>query len=95
MEDVNQVLHIVETLGFPIFIAVILIAGMYLMLRWMMNTLLSKLQQMWNMIVKLIDRIRALDNSIIRLETMIRLMKDLPPDWERLGKLDEEDRRKD
>lgn len=95
MEDVNQVLHIVETLGFPIFIAVILIAGMYLMLKWMMNTLLSKLQQMWNMIVKLIDRIRALDNSIIRLETMIRLMKDLPPDWERLGKLDEEDRRKD
>lgn len=65
------------------------------MLKWMMNTLLSKLQQMWNMIVKLIDRIRALDNSIIRLETMIRLMKDLPPDWERLGKLDEEDRRKD
>ena len=95
MEDVSQALHIVETLGFPIFIAVILIAGMYFMLRWMMNTLLSKLQQMWNMIVKLIDRVRALDNSIIRLETMIRLMKDLDPDWERIGKLDEQDRRKD
>tara|TARA_R100001594_G_scaffold61581_2_gene95754 strand:+ start:7912 stop:8199 length:288 start_codon:yes stop_codon:yes gene_type:complete len=95
MEDVNQALHIVETLGFPIFIAVVLIAGMYLMLRWMMNVLLNKLQSMWNMIVKLIDRIRALDNSIIRLETMIRLMKDLPPDWERLGKLDDEDRRVD
>tara|TARA_R100001443_G_scaffold73154_1_gene81108 strand:- start:131 stop:418 length:288 start_codon:yes stop_codon:yes gene_type:complete len=95
MEDVNQVLHIVETLGFPIFMSGLLVFVLYLMLRWMMNTLLSKLQQMWNMIVKLIDRIRALDNSIIRLETMIRLMKDLPPDWERLGKLDEEDRRKD
>ena len=47
------------------------------------------------MVVKLIDRVRALDNSIIRLETMIRLMKELDPDWERLGKLEDEDKRKD
>ena len=73
----------------------ILIAGMYFMLKWMMNILLSKIQHLWNMVVKLIDRVRALDNSIIRLETMIKLMNDMPPDWERIGKLDGEDRRID
>jgi len=60
-----------------------------------MKTLMDKISALWNMTVKLIDRVRALDNSIIRLETMIRVMKELDPDWERLGKLDENDKRKD
>lgn len=91
----SQFLHIVETLGFPIFIAVILIAGMYFMLKWMMNVLLNKIQALWDMTVKLIDRVRACDNSIVRLEQMIRLLNDIPPDWERMGKLDHRDKRKD
>jgi hypothetical protein len=65
------------------------------MMKWMMNILINKLNSLWSMVVKLIDRVRALDNSIIRLETMIRLMKELEPDWERMGKLDAEDRRID
>ena len=95
LEDVNQFVHLVETLGFPIFMSGLLIFVLYLMLRWMMNILLSKIQSLWDMIVKLIDRVRALDNSLVRLETMIRLMKDIDPDWERIGKLDPKDRRKD
>ena len=91
----SQFLHIVETLGFPIFIAVILIAGMYFMLKWMMNVLLNKIQALWDMTIKLIDRVRACDNSIVRLEQMIRLLNDIPPDWERMGKLDHRDKRKD
>jgi len=94
-EDVNQVVHLVETLGFPIFMSGLLIFVLYLMLRWMMNILLAKIQALWDMIVKLIDRVRALDNSLVRLETMIRLMKEIDPDWERIGKLDPQDRRKD
>tara|TARA_R100000234_G_C4990027_1_gene175078 strand:- start:583 stop:870 length:288 start_codon:yes stop_codon:yes gene_type:complete len=95
MEDVNQVFHMIETLGFPIFMSGLLVGVLYLMLRWMMNVLLHKIQALWDMVVKLIDRVRALDNSLVRLETMIRLMKEIDPDWERLGKLDPEDRRKD
>ena len=95
MEDVGQVFHIIETLGFPIFMSALLVGVLYLMLRWMMNVLLHKIQALWDMGVKLIDRVRALDNSLVRLETMIRLMKEIDPDWERLGKLDPEDRRKD
>ena len=95
MDDMNQFLHIVETLGFPIFIAVILIAGMYFMLKWMMNVLLNKIQSLWDMTVKLIDRVRACDNSLVRLEQLVRLLHDIPLDWERMGKLNPEDKRKD
>ena len=65
------------------------------MLKWMMSVLLNKIQALWDMTVKMIDRLRSLDNSIVRLETMIRLMKDIEPDWERMGKLDHQDKRKD
>lgn len=95
MDEAKDFLHIVNEVGFPIFMASIMIAGIYFMMRWMMHTLLGKIQGLWNMVVKLIDRVRALDNSIIRMETMLRLMKEIEPDWERLGKLDGEDRRID
>ena len=95
MEDVSQFVHLVETLGFPIFMSALLVGVLYLMLRWMMNILLNKIQALWDMGVKLIDRVRALDNTVVRLETMLRLLKELEPDWERIGKLDPQDRRKD
>tara|TARA_R100000655_G_scaffold2919_4_gene11125 strand:+ start:89 stop:379 length:291 start_codon:yes stop_codon:yes gene_type:complete len=91
----SEVVEMINTLGFPVFMAVIMICGIYIMMRWMMKTLMDKISALWNMTVKLIDRVRALDNSVIRLETMIRVMKELDPDWERLGKLNDEDKRKD
>ena len=93
--ETTEILKTIETLGCPVFMTVILIGWVYFMLKWGMNTLMDKINSLWSMVVKLIDRVRALDNSIIRLETMIRLMKELDPDWERLGKLEDEDKRKD
>ena len=95
MEQVTSILDIVETLGFPIFITVVMIGGLYFMAKWMMSTLMGKLETINVMVVGLIDRIRALDNSILRMETMIRLMREIDPDWERIGKQNPEERRKD
>ena len=95
MPSETSIINLIESLGFPVFMAVVMICGIYFMMRWMMKTLMDKISALWNMTVKLIDRVRALDNSIIRLETMIRVMKELDPDWERLGKLEENDKRKD
>ena len=91
----SAVIEAVEKLGFPIFMATILVAGIYFILKWMMSTLLAKINANNEISVKLIDRIRALDNSIIRLETMVRILHDLPPDWDRIGKQNPEDRRSD
>ena len=91
----QDIITLIETLGFPVFMAIVLIGGIYFMMRWMMNTLMGKISGLWEMTIKLIDRIRALDNSIIRMETMIRILHDMAPDWERLGKLDKEDKRDD
>jgi uncharacterized protein YneF (UPF0154 family) len=95
MEDASTLLHMVETLGFPIFIAVILIGGIYFMMKWMMSTLMGKITANQEITIKLIDRVRALDNSVVRLEAMIRIIHDLNLNWDVLGKLEKEDRRID
>ena len=95
MEDASTLLHMVEPLGFPIFIAVILIGGIYFMMRWMMSILMGKITANQEITIKLIDRVRALDNSVVRLEAMIRIIHDLNLNWDVLGKLDKEARRID
>tara|TARA_Y100000593_G_scaffold30517_1_gene60474 strand:+ start:1844 stop:2164 length:321 start_codon:yes stop_codon:yes gene_type:complete len=106
MPEATDIVTLVETLGFPAFLTIVLIGGIYFMARWMMNILLSKLDTQHaqlmakseaqnKMIIKLIDRVRAMDNDLIRLDVMIRLIRDMPPDWERLGKRNPEDARQD
>jgi uncharacterized membrane protein len=94
MPKATDIVTLVETLGFPAFLTIVLIGGIYFMARWMMNILLSKLDTQHSqlmakseaqnkMIIKLIDRVRAMDNDLIRLDVMIRLLRDMPPDWEK------------
>jgi len=95
MQNMEEITVLIKDVGFPIASAIGAGAGVWWMISWLKSALSAKLDAQFNMIVKLIDRIRILDNDIIRMETMIRLMKDLDPDYERLGKRDPEDSRKD
>jgi hypothetical protein len=95
MQSMEEVTTLIKDVGFPIAAAIGAGVVVWCMISWLKSSLVSKLDQNNAMIVKLIDRCRALDNSIVRLELLMRLMNDLPPDWERTGKLDPEDRRKD
>tara|TARA_X000001388_G_scaffold54567_1_gene40094 strand:+ start:1676 stop:1963 length:288 start_codon:yes stop_codon:yes gene_type:complete len=95
MQSMEEVTLLIKDVGFPIAAAVGAGAAVWFMISWLKSSLVSKLDANNAMIIKLIDRCRALDNSIVRLELLMRLMNDLPPDWERTGKLDPEDRRKD
>ena len=94
MEGMTGLIKAIEAIGFEAAMAVAGFLAFFFTVKWMMKTLTDKLDKQFGMIVKLIDRIRILDNDIIRLETMIRIMKDMPPDWERLGKRNPEDIRK-
>lgn len=95
MQSMEEMTSLIKEVGFPIAAAIGAGYGFWLMISWLKSSLVSKLDANNAMIIKLIDRCRALDNSIVRLELLMRLMNDLPPDWERTGKLDPEDRRKD
>ena len=51
MEDASNFLQMVETLGFPIFIAVVLIGGIYFMMKWMMRKLVVMSISMMMMVI--------------------------------------------
>ena len=56
----------------------------------------KKLDTQHSMIVALIDRIRQMDNDMIRIDTMVRAALKLPPDVNRIARADgKKDVRKD
>ena len=37
-------------------------------------------------LIKLVDRVRALEDSITRVEVIVRTLHDLNPDWNQIGR---------
>ena len=63
----------------------------------MEKRLVSKLDAQMGMLVSLIDRVRSVDNEIIRQDTMIKTILGVPHlmQSDRLAKADRDDQRKD
>ena len=95
--DSRDFMTILETVGIPAAFAVA--AG------WMVWKLFSaliadvhkKLDTQHGMIVALIDRVRSLDNEIIRQDTMIKTILGVPQliDTAKISKAKRDDKRKD
>ena len=94
--NADQWMNLLETVGIPAAFAVA--AG------WMVGKLFQhlisdvhkKLDIQHGMIVALIDRIRQIDNDIIRIDTMCRTAMGVPVDVDRLARADgKKDQRKD
>ena len=97
MDTNHPLLSIIEELGFPIVTTLGVAGGMWFLLKWMMNTLERDIKQIldkldktqaeqYNILVKLIDRVRAMEDSIIRTEIVIRTVNNLHQEWGRIGK---------
>lgn len=102
----NDFSSLIETLGFPIAITVGLLAALFSLIRWMASNvvgqIISKLDQVQSenkeaedeskgILIKLIDRIRALQTDVIRLDTLIRIIYKQPVDERRIERNQKED----
>ena len=103
MDDFSS---LIETLGFPIAITVGLLGALFSLIRWMASNvvgqIISKLDLVQSenkdaedeskgILIKLIDRIRALQTDVIRLDTMFRIKHKLPVDERRIERNQKED----
>ena len=97
MDPNHPLLSIVEELGFPIVTTLGVAGGMWFIVKWLMNTLERDIQAVQDkltstqsdqmaIIVKLIDRVRALEDSVTRVEVITRTLHDLNPDWNQIGR---------
>ena len=97
MDPEHPLLSIIEELGFPIVTTIAVAGGMWFVVKWLMNTLerdirgvqdkLSETQsEQMTILIKLVDRVRALEDSITRVEVIVRTLHDLNPDWNQIGR---------
>ena len=100
--ELSDVSGFISNVGIPAAGAIGIGYLFYGLLQWMMKVILTKLDGIEGMTIKLIDRIRMMDNDLIRIDSMIRIMNNLPPDYSRLTRKDgglrdspEEDSRRD
>jgi len=94
--------ELVTKLGFPIFAALSIAGAFWVIVRWLMNTLSNSIdglaelirtaqQEQLTILVRLIDRVRFLEDGITRVEMITRTAHDLKQEWDRVGKADKRD----
>ena len=87
---------ITETIGIPLVAAIGMGYLVWLVVKFLMADIHKKLDTQHQMIVALIDRIRQMDNDMIRIDAMCRAAMGLDPDVSRIARADgQKDQRKD
>ena len=87
---------VVETIGIPAVVAVGMGYLVWTLFKNLIADIHKKLDTQHGMIVALIDRIRQMDNAMIRIDTLVRTAMDLPPDLDRIARSDgKKDTRRD
>lgn len=87
---------IIETVGIPMVGAIGMGYLVWLVVKFLMADIHKKLDTQHQMIVALIDRIRQMDNDMIRIDAMCRAAMGIKPDTNRIARADgQKDQRKD
>ena len=87
---------IIETIGIPMVGAIGMGYLVWLVVKFLMADIHKKLDTQHQMIVALIDRIRQMDNDMIRIDSMVRTAVGVQIDVDRLARADgKKDQRKD
>ena len=71
----NQLVNLVNDFGFPVVLAVLMMGFIWYMFKYVTKELKPKLSEANRVLIGLIDRIRMLDNDLIRLKTKIETVK--------------------
>ena len=71
----SKLMTLVNDFGFPVVLAVLMMGFIWYMFKYVTNELKPKLSEANGVLIGLIDRIRMLDNDLIRLKTKIDTVK--------------------
>ena len=92
----SQWMDLLETVGIPAAFAVAAGWMVYKLFNALIADVHKKLDTQHGMIVALIDRVRQMDNDMIRIDTMVRTALKVSIDVDKLARADgKKDQRKD
>ena len=73
--DAQSLVNLVNDFGFPVVLAVLMMGFIWYMFKYVTNELKPKLGEANTVLIGLLDRIRMLDNDLIRLKAKIDTVK--------------------
>ena len=85
--DANYIIGLVNDFGFPVVLAVLMGGFIWYMFKYVTTELKPKLGQANGVLIGLIDRIRMMDNDLIRLKTKIETDKNQKHKLQKVVKL--------
>ena len=94
--NTNQFMDLLETVGIPAAFAVAAGWMVWKLFQHLIADVHKKLDVQHSMIVALIDRVRQMDNDMIRIDSMCRTVLGVQVDVDRIARADgKKDQRKD
>jgi hypothetical protein len=85
--DADYLIGLINDFGFPVVLAVLMGGFIYYMFKYVTNELKPKLGEAQGVLIGLIDRIRMMDNDLIRLKTKIETVKNQKHKLQKVVKL--------
>ena len=73
--SLDNLISLVNDFGFPVVLVVLMGYFIYFMFKYVTTELKPKLGQAYTVLIGLLDRIRMLDNDLIRLRTKMDTVK--------------------
>jgi len=89
--DADYLVGLVNDFGFPVVLAVLMGGFIWYMFKYVTTELKPKLGQANGVLIGLIDRIRMMDNDLIRLKTKIETVKNQKHKLQKVVKLTKKD----
>ena len=94
--DTRDFMQVLETVGIPAAFAVAAGWMVWKLFQHLISDVHKKLDTQHGMIVALIDRVRQMDNDMIRIDSMVRTAMGIQVDVDRIARADgKKDQRKD
>ena len=89
--DADYIIGLVNDFGFPVVLAVLMGGFIWYMFKYVTTELKPKLGEANGVLIGLIDRIRMMDNDLIRLKTKIETVKNQKHKLQKVVKLTKKD----
>ena len=88
--------NLVAELGFPIAAAILGGFFMFLTLKYIMDAVIEQVKSIEGMVGALDNRVKTMNNDMVRIDTTMSLVLGIKPDLKRLARADgKEDARRD
>ena len=92
----EEVVNLVAELGFPIATAILGGFFMFLTLKYIMDAVIEQVKSIEGMVGALDNRVKTMNNDMVRIDTTMSLVLGITPDLKRLARADgKEDARRD